>query len=469
MKINPKLLKIIKNQPIGKKLLELEPKRFDNLGFELVDGAPRFTVMPLAEKKVTTKSTVIRLGAFITRNIPGFSENEIRLFNEFVVAKIKENDYTLSVISGESIRWAYNINNYVSKSLVNLRGSCMAAASLQMYIDFYAYNPETIQMLVCKILGKVAGRALLFRAFQTLEDVKANKNPVKLLGRKYVSTTEVNTLMNSWASSNVDFLLERDYSRVANAPGAISLRRQFFIKPEISEFNYYPYADHFLYLNPDTGIYSVQKPSGKFHVIGTTITTSGGSSVVTSYLDKFRPDQVFLWEDRKWAPKVDCVERPKMGWVLKSKFSLCQKCNELIPKQQLVTLIDKKVVCGRHATSIPSLKGYVLLEDAARCRACLHHFLKKDINKNRVCKTCFETKKQCVYCKRYHKDVFSIGRKNHCKTCMTSLGYMLCKVCNKVKPTAHAQDAKCYPKPTYEKLISDGTSKISKSALKITI
>lgn len=345
----------------------------------------------------------ISLGKVLNTIAPDFDENIKRALIEQIISKIKSSIgmYKLEVVSGEAIRQAYHPDNYATSGSGTNINSCMAHAMYQLNIDFYVYNPEVIRMLrAVTSTGKIAGRALIYTAYRTIEDLMEGRNARILLGRYYIASTSINALFDGWALSNVDFKINSQ--TVTNFKGESHNNWQWYIPLKHWDLNYYPYMDHFNYVYKNIvdgyGVWSTDASYNTSHkwIQPGKDSYKDSESKYDSKLDPFRPGKVFLKSSREWVDETG-LTKIKGEWIKKEYAVMCDICQEFELKTKLRTLHDLKKACRDHELHTLVDGNYALKSDVSKCIGCQYYVLSAEL-KDQICKRCVDKMKTCPLC-----------------------------------------------------------------------
>jgi hypothetical protein len=453
--------------------------KFNYLDYSYADDKLTFTALPSNAGVVgsvarwTSESrSKVTLGKILNTVAPKISENAKRQFIELITARVKSNfqDLKLEVVEGEGIRDAYLTDNYIETvgPETNLHGSCMAASIYQHNLDFYVYNPETIKLLVVRYSdNKVAGRALLMSAYQSLDDLKNDVNKQQLLGRMYFAKTSAKALMTEWATKNTSFRLEKQTSI---AHDGTRTDRKWAIPVKHYDLNYYPYMDHFAYiyreLVPNVGVW----------------TNNGGWTSKSPYIvpgrdaftdsvghrpprpDPFRPGQAWMYDEKKWVDEK-LVTLVGTKYLYTKDLVKCEVCDLMDTTMAMRKTYDNKRACSAHEL-VMVRAGTALKSETAVCGACTRPQLRSEIDSG-VCQACINKIKPCDHCKTRVDSNFLF--KIHtdemiCPTCVDK--YLLCDDCWKLCLNVKKYEAKYYCEPCAGKNNVLDLTKVTKKAAK---
>lgn len=116
--------------------------------------------------------------------------------------------FEVEVVSGDRIKWGFNINNYFSTGMGTLAKSCMRHSDKQDYFDIYTDNSackmlvQTEKVMVYgKEVTKVKGRAILWEA-KILGSSIENSKKILFMDRIYTNNDSDAVLFIKWARDN---------------------------------------------------------------------------------------------------------------------------------------------------------------------------------------------------------------------------------------------------------------------------
>jgi hypothetical protein len=102
----------------------------------------------------------IKTGRFLRGAMPEVDEREIEKFAQVLTAYQNPDSTNLRLVSGDEIKYWYDIDNYYSKKDGNLAKSCMADVQ---FFDLYAENPEVCKLLILTQKEKLIARGLVWK------------------------------------------------------------------------------------------------------------------------------------------------------------------------------------------------------------------------------------------------------------------------------------------------------------------
>ena len=232
-----------------------------------------------------------------------FSHSPIKLRNiDNVIAKMTEmlmSKYTFNdrveVVKGEDIVKYYRSDTYES-SCRELYNSCMRYDSCSDYIQFYAQNPDRVQMLVAfNAENRVTGRALLWNGEH--ETDTGVRIPMKIMDRIYGRPVLVEAF-KEYAKSNGYFHKSRQSYQSANFVGPVGqeIPQADLRIPnmQVATTQQYPYIDTFRYTmsDPNDGVVELSGSSRHDNVVfeSTHGSYSGGNYVTTNEGERIHHD-----------------------------------------------------------------------------------------------------------------------------------------------------------------------------------
>jgi hypothetical protein len=166
--------------------------------------------------------------------------------------------FEVEVVSGDRIKWAFNINNYFSTEKGTLSNSCMRKPECQKYFDIYTENPvckmlvQTEKVMVDdKEVTKVKGRAILWEA-KILGSTVENSKKILFMDRIYTNNDSDVILFTKWARDN-GYHYKQDQESSSDTPlmfdGNIAYEDYtMFVELEDNFYtNFWPYMDTLKY------------------------------------------------------------------------------------------------------------------------------------------------------------------------------------------------------------------------------
>lgn len=370
---------------------------------------PSHSSSPIPWAREATGRQPVRFAAFIRKVVPSISEDAARILLEQVTAEfLTASNAEFRVVSGEELRKAYHYKNYYAEA-GNLR-SCMSHAEQQQNLDFYVYNPDTIQLVVAfKDDGdkkdRVAGRALIYHAAKTEKDAKERKNMYKLLGRVYGYDGNLRTALQNWGRENCDYLVSEGQS--TNVKTNVTGYQVWYVPLEHHNLNYYPWIDNgFRTILMESKTLCNRDGNRNEHYMGAhhgSFTDSKGDNLPR--LDPFRPDQVYSRQKGKWLKGAHLYiwhDRTK-DWVKKSAITDCPVCSTEFIKTDGYIIDGNIMICRNHKLFVCARsKNYFLVEDGEQCLNCKKITVaKKHIKEGEefYCNQCTKARVTCVVCK----------------------------------------------------------------------
>jgi hypothetical protein len=252
-----KILVKIKDNKIAKSLLKLNKLGFlksstRNITIREVDTAMTYT--PAGKDTVLGKSgkwfkkgrqegkygKILR--KVLNEQVPSlkYTDHELEQLVNHIKAEASNGDFQL--VSGEDIRHWYHGDRYCTETSTDtLDSSCMRAESCQSYLDIYVNNPDLVQMVILVKDDRLIGRALLWDG--------------KWMDRIYGSNSTI-TKFKSFARKKgfhaKDEQSSSNFDRWINPETGSSYSEYITFNLEV-EFDAYPYADTFCFLNKKEG------------------------------------------------------------------------------------------------------------------------------------------------------------------------------------------------------------------------
>jgi hypothetical protein len=191
-----------------------------------------------------------------------------------------ENKQEFLVIKGTEINDAYNVDNYLSRS-GSLGMSCM---NNRGFLPLYIKNPESCQLVILKEMGKIIGRALLWK----LDTVTSGNKKLNIryhMDRIYTTDDYLIYKFQKYAEKNGwSYKTENNFSnknRITFNNDIYKVRMTIKVNP--GEYKVYPYMDTFTRLDIRSGtLYNDSNDNEQGHILNST---GGGSS--SQYYPKF--------------------------------------------------------------------------------------------------------------------------------------------------------------------------------------
>lgn len=189
----------------------------------------------------------VRIGKLINRLFPKkYSDKEVEEFVNKVKALVERAGENISVVSGQDIAYWYSSDNYYSED-GNLGNSCMRYRRCHSYFGIYTDNPKVCKLIILTELGKLKGRALLWKVdgeeFEWFMD------------RQYTNFEHDVQKLRSYATSNGwAYRTHNDhiYIRRITFNGEAS-NRDLKVNVKAKDYHEYPYMDTFKLYYPDKG------------------------------------------------------------------------------------------------------------------------------------------------------------------------------------------------------------------------
>ncbi len=155
------------------------------------------------------------------------SDKFIEMIHNKFVSYQKDNSQMINFLSGEDILKGYTRANYLDKDGGTLHKSCMV--DRHDYLNIYTQNPNQVELAVVYIGDKIAARCFVWTATD---------------GKKYSDRVY---FRHDWLEN----LMKEKLRKVGILP--ISEETFKSVQLEKWEFEYYPYADNFYFLDRKNG------------------------------------------------------------------------------------------------------------------------------------------------------------------------------------------------------------------------
>jgi hypothetical protein len=228
----------------------------------------------------TTSRNDIKIGKLVNKILGSrYKDSDMEQFVNLVKAAL-ENKQDFLVIKGTEINDAYNIDNYLSR-YGSLGMSCM---NNKEFIPLYTKNPEVCQLVILKEMGKIIGRALLWK----LDTVTSGNKKLNIryhMDRIYTTDDYLIYKFQKYAEKNGwSYKTENNFSnknRITFNNNIYKVRMTIKVNP--GEYRAYPYMDTFTRLDIIGGtLYNDSNDNEQGHILNST---GGGSS--SQYYPKF--------------------------------------------------------------------------------------------------------------------------------------------------------------------------------------
>ena len=389
------------------------------------------------DENYVVRSTV-KLASYLQKTA-GLTENEARSAYELIVATIQatfDKNNVIKVVEGEEIRKSYLKRNYVKVDAGNNLASCMSGVAAQGRLDLYCFNPN-IQLVVNLIDGKVAARSLLFKAFRSIEDAEAEKNPMRVMARVYAADTAARTRMEEWRRNNVDYFMDGSMvytpaSKVDNW-GKSGKNDPVYVPLKFATLNGVPYLDN---------LRSTSKSGDTYFLTNKGYSASWPKKPVGGFPHPTNKDVVWSTRSKNWISKKGAVLF-KGAWVSKASIGKCGTCELEVLKSAIVLYHKGGTVCktfckakcvGRKAGEKKSI--YALPSEVSTCKWCRKVQLGKP-NSNKMCESCEKRYITCAIksCGRVDskRAGYQIEGQYICYNCYYfRRHYRPCSVCNEI-------------------------------------
>lgn len=212
----------------------------------------------ILKKSESNKKVDIKFGRFLRQLLSEigeriglkFDDKYIESYHNKFMSFVKNDQFAIEFLSGNDIDNGYTSSNYLPGSTIDK--SCMN--NKFDFLEIYKKNPNSVELMVLKVFGKIAARALVWT------DVYGNK----IMDRIYYSKEWLVNIM-------IDKSIELGFKYFYKMPDTDNVK----IKLDKWNFDHYPYLDSFYYLCDDTGylkpcvkrdeknIYTLRQTSGE--------------------------------------------------------------------------------------------------------------------------------------------------------------------------------------------------------------
>jgi len=228
----------------------------------------------------TTSRNDIKIGKLVNKILGSrYKDSDMEQFVNLVKAAL-ENKQDFLVIKGTEINDAYNIDNYLSR-YGSLGMSCM---NNRGFLTLYTKNPEVCQLVILKEMGKIIGRALLWK----LDTVTSGNKKLNIryhMDRIYTTDDYLIYKFQKYAEKNGwSYKTENNFSnknRITFNNDIYKVRMTVKVNP--GDYKVYPYMDTFTRLDIISGtLYNDSNDNEQGHILSST---GGGSS--SQYYPKF--------------------------------------------------------------------------------------------------------------------------------------------------------------------------------------
>ena len=304
------ILKKMKN-PIASDILSMVgvdvQTKINNLSLTSTSSMVGFVDDTKYQKDKNTKPSDVSVGKAIRRllvdNGIKFTDADLEKFvNEFKGLNLKSND--IQLVSGESIRYWYNEENYAEGGELNK--SCMREEDCSYFFGIYVHNPDKIRMaILVNEKGLLLSRALIWKLNNGkyyMDRIYATDKPYEDMFRHWFYETYEDGVI--YPSKEV---LECDLEQV--------------------DFTTYPYMDSFPYIYIDKKKASSKPPSENDGKVLECLETEGGYELYNVVID-MNGDEI---------PKTDAVESDYHGgWIRKDDAEYCEIRDDYYYKEDLI-------------------------------------------------------------------------------------------------------------------------------------
>jgi hypothetical protein len=228
----------------------------------------------------TTSRNDIKIGKLVNKILGSrYKDSDMEQFVNLVKAAL-ENKQDFLVIKGTEINDAYNIDNYLSR-YGSLGMSCM---NNRGFLPLYTKNPEVCQLVILKEMGKIIGRALLWK-LDTVTSENKKLNIRYHMDRIYTTDDYLIYKFQKYAEKNGwSYKTENNFSnknRITFNNDIYKVKMTVKVNP--GDYKIYPYMDTFTRLDIISGtLYNDSNDNEQGHILSST---GGGSS--SQYYPKF--------------------------------------------------------------------------------------------------------------------------------------------------------------------------------------
>lgn len=200
----------------------------------------------------TSSRNTIKIGKLVNKILrTKYKDSDLEQFVNLVKAAL-EGKQEFSLISGNDINYAYDVNNYLNRT-GTMGMSCM---NNKDFLDLYTLNTDVCQLLVLKEMNKVIGRALVWK-LNSIVDKNSNKklNIKFYMDRVYTSDDYLlykfheHAIKNGWCYKAENNFSSKDKIIFEK----VSYRVKMEVKVKPGRYGVYPYMDTFTRLDINTG------------------------------------------------------------------------------------------------------------------------------------------------------------------------------------------------------------------------
>lgn len=187
----------------------------------------------------------IKIGKFVNRILGDdkFNKGEIEEFVNELKALIN-GDCSIEVVEGDHIDWCYNEDNYLFK-LGSLGNSCMS--NKKGFFKIYTANPKTCKLVILRVGGKIAARALLWKIHKISSPSEKQLGKIGaewFLDRVYAVEDFQIEIIRKWAIKR-GYLIKVNNFSLSNFEwlGSIFYDCKLVVKVKPEKYELYPYMD----------------------------------------------------------------------------------------------------------------------------------------------------------------------------------------------------------------------------------
>lgn len=423
----------------------------DYVSYE-VDDNQNILISFLAKKRAKTepysnkegyytsaKRQTIKPGKFFRKLFPEQNEDLVRKFTEAFIIQAISHLPTVQIYDASHIKRLYYEVNYVRPDVSGgrLLGSCMRHERAQSYFDMLIQNPERVSILGAEKEGKVAGRALIWKARQV-----ETGEEFSVLDRIYAATKTEEEFMLEFAKSHLDFIRteERLFYR-ANEKANTAKNIHFEVPIKHWRGKLYPYMDTFSWIDKVKHTLTNRQPAAHYRFCQSQEgkhTDSEGDM-----LETMPEGHVYVYGKGVGAPLEDVVEIGSY-FYLKTDVTDCDLCKENIVigstgyKLNLYDGTTEVRVCRKHRNGDYGYyhhKG-VRYEQCRKCDKWDKSEGSFSSRKKFYCTGCSKDMTECADCQTKVMDPISLKDKSKvCRPCAKK-----CYSCNHCQTYVRPQD-----------------------------
>jgi len=238
---------------------------------EDADDMYRYDFQGIGPGVYNTSRNDIKIGKLVNKIVgKRYRDSDIEQFVNLIKAAL-EGKQEFSIIKGEEINDAYDVNNYLSRT-GTIGMSCM---NNRNFLDLYIKNPEVCQLVILKEMNKIIGRALLWKLNTVVEtDTNKKLNIQYHMDRIYTTDDYIVYKFQKHAEKNGwSYKTENNFSN----KNRITFNKDVYkvkmtVKINTGDYKVYPYMDTFTRLDIKSGIlYNDSNYNEQGHILGSTM------------------------------------------------------------------------------------------------------------------------------------------------------------------------------------------------------